>query len=147
MLGKKIMVMVTYVTCLAVLTSCSTTQYGKFTHQLPLPENSARIYIVRPSILAYAIPMHVKIDEKIVGTTGARGYICYDIPAGEHIIKSKAENSTYFGINAQAGETYYFKQKPTGGWLYARNKLENISKESGQKTVTKLKKPRVNYVE
>jgi hypothetical protein len=74
--------------CLILFTSCATTQYTKYTHNLPQDPTTARIYVVRPSILAYAIPMKVSLDDKIVGKTGAKGFICYDVP----ISSNKTQN-------------------------------------------------------
>lgn len=131
-----------------ILTSCaSTTQLTKFTGNDKLMSNQARIYILRPSIAGGSVKMKVFSNDKLIGKTGPKSYLCWDVNEGEHVIRSNSENKDYFTINAKAGKTYYIKQTPKMGWVVARVSLEQIGEDEGKLILNKLKKPTVKYAE
>lgn len=131
------------------LASCATTtQFAKYNpdeHQKSSSE--ARIYILRPSILGSAVKMKVFCNEELVGKTGPKSYISWNVEEGEYTIRSSAENNDYFKIQAKAGQTYYIKQTPKMGWVMARVELESVGQMEGQRMVQQLKSPKVNYAE
>ena len=134
---------------IALLTSCaSTSQFAKFAGKdNPLSTTNARIYILRPSILGSAIKMKVFCNDTLVGKTGPLGYLSWDVREGTYTIKSTSENTDYFTVNAKAGKTYYIKQRSQWGWLFARVSLKGLEEVEGQEILSKLKKPKIKYVE
>ena len=68
-----------------ILTSCaSTTQVAKFAGNDKLMSNQARIYILRPSIVGGAIKMKVFCNDKLIGKTGPKSYLSWDVIEGEY---------------------------------------------------------------
>lgn len=125
----------------------STSQIVKFQHEKELHSGSARIYILRPSILGSAFRMKVYANDKFIGKTGPKGYLCWDVTEGEYILKTSAENVDLFTVNAKAGKTYYIKQKYKQGILSVRSSLELLEEKEGRAIVSKLKQPTVKYTE
>ena len=134
---------------IVLLTSCATTtQYTKFEGKEKLESASeARIYVLRPAILAGAVKMKVFCNDKLIGKTGPKSFLSWNVKEGEYTIRSSSENKEYFTINAKAGKTYYIKQTPKMGWIVARVSLENLGENEGQAILQKLKNPKVKYVE
>ena len=132
-----------------VFSSCARTiQYTKFTDESKLDTiQNARVYLIRPSYLGGAIPMKVFCNGDLIGKTGPRGYLCWDVKAGTNLIQSNAENKEYFTVNAQKGKTYYIKQNTKFGWATVRVGL-SASNETKVKKITKSAvKPKNNYLE
>lgn len=132
------------------LASCAgTIQYVKFPSTDKLVSNSdARIYLIRPSSFANGVKMKVFCDDKLIGKTGPRSYLAWEVKEGEYIIKSNSTGSKdYYTINAKAGKTYYIRQTLTMGWVVSGAKLESLEENEGQNLLKKLKKPSSNYSE
>lgn len=135
-------------TIVILFSSCaSTTQLAKFTSNKNLLSNQARIYILRPSIIGGSVKMKVFSNDKLIGKTGPKSYLCWDVNEGENIIRSNSENKDYFTVNAKGGKTYYIKQTPRVGWVIARVSLEQIEESEGILILEKLKKPKLKYTE
>ena len=129
------------------LTSCvTTTQYSKMT-DLSSDEESAKIFVIRKSILATAIPMKIYQDGELVGRLGPKGYIAWEVEKEGPIFitSSSPENKDHFKIDVQKGKTYYLKQKAKPGYFVARSGLELMEPEKARKAINKLKEPKVNY--
>ena len=129
------------------LTSCATTtQYSKLT-DLSSNDENAKIFIIRKSFLATAIPMKIYQDGDLVGRLGPKGYIAWEVEKeGEiQITSSSPENSDYFTIDVQKGKTYYLKQKAKPGYFVARSGLELMEPQKARRAINKLKEPKVNY--
>lgn len=137
-----------YFIILLSFSSCaSTTQYVKFTHGETGPNNNARIYVLRPSIIASSIKMNVFCNEELIGSTGSKSFICWDVEEGLQKIQTTAENSDTFYINAKPGSIYYLKQTPKIGILYSRVSIELMDEEDAVTFLKMLKKPKIKYVE
>lgn len=121
----------------------STRQYVPFPDQtvdLVNPEMS-RIYIMRPSWLACAVPMHVKDGNLPIGKTGAQGFLCWERAPGEVELSSKSENTSRLNFTAERGEAYYILQSVQMGILIARTKLGHVSPEYGKETLGDCSEP------
>ena len=111
------------------------------TRQLvPFPDQSkkiedpskGRIYVFRPSIFAYAIPMQIDDNNKAIGLTGPRGYLCWERKPGKTRIVGHAENTSELPLEIHKGKVYYIYQHMRLGWLWARNKLELVDEVVGR---------------
>ncbi len=91
--------------------------------------------------------MKVYSNDKFIGKTGPKGYLCWDVTEGEYTLKSSAENVDFFTVNAKAGKTYYIKQKTSQGILAVRSSLELLEEKEGRAILSKLKQPKVKYAE
>lgn len=104
-----------------------------------MSEEKAKVYIVRPSRLGFAVKVKVFINDKLVGKTKGGKYLALDLDPGTHTILSKAENKSIVELNVEAGQEYYLKQIIFPGFLRARNNLEVISIEDGKKAMESCK--------
>ena len=132
---------------LIIIGCASTSQIVNYTHNTELPLGHARIYILRPGTLGGAVKMKIYANDKLIGMTGPKSYLCWDVQEGEYKLESSAENGDYFTVNAKAGKTYYILQNPKMGIAYSRSSLELLEEKDGQTILLKLKKPQVKYAE
>ena len=116
------------------------------TFQLPrLPQTGqAVVYVVRPSALGKTVRISVRVGDTKVGSTKGNQYIYFDLPSGEHIISSKAENTSKINISAKDGEIIFLQQEISFGALFARNTLKRIEELEGKYYVKKLKLGKIN---
>ena len=105
-------------------------------------DDSAMVYVVRPSPLGGLIRFNVflndKEDESEMGYTRGNQYIYFNIPPGDHQILSKAENWAEVNVNAEAGDIIYIRQEPSMGILMARNSVFKLQEYEGKYHVMKL---------
>lgn len=126
-----------------LLASCAaTSQFIKFASGSAEP-TKARIYLYRPSNFASAIKFQVFSNDQLIGKVGPKGYLCWEVPAGDLTITSKGENKEMIRLNAEAGQNYYIKQFPKMGIMTARVGMELVSEAEGQSAVAKLKPPKL----
>jgi hypothetical protein len=90
------------------------------------------VYVVRPDGYAGLVSFEVSIDKTVLGKTLGGQYIYFYLVPGNYKIVSKAENSAYLEIMTEPGKTYYIKQKPTMGLLFARNELGMVDEVEGK---------------
>ena len=118
---------------------------------VPLPDQTktvedsskARIYVIRPVLIASAISMSVSDGEMKVGSTGPKGYLCWERAPGTTEIRSKSENTAVLPITCKAGEVYYIGQHVRMGILFARNNLSLLTEDEGKAKLSKCKVPLV----
>ncbi len=114
-------------------TSCLTKQYVPFAHSVNT--KGSKIYVFRPSNYAGTTGMKVFADDKFVGRTGPRGYLCFEINEGVHIISTKAEDRASTPIIAQVGKSYYILQVAEQGVLRARVRSYEITENEGNRLI------------
>ncbi|MGI6495010.1 MAG: hypothetical protein ACOX5G_02795 [Kiritimatiellia bacterium] len=127
----------------ALLAGCASTyQY------VPLPDQGktvedpakARIYIVRPSALASAMPLWVTDGTQLIGMTGTCGYLCWERPPGDATIKSEVDDRTAtLPLKTEAGGVYYVLQHN----LITHFKLSLLTEQEGKQALTKCKPPQI----
>ena len=128
------------------LSGCaSTKQFVAFPDQTKRVEdpNKARIYVVRPTSLGGAVSMDVRDGGKIIGSTGANGYLCWERNPGAMEITGKAENTVKLPLTVEKGGVYYIQQHVKMGFLMARNKLSLLSEAEGKEKVKQCKPPTI----
>ncbi|MBK6880714.1 MAG: hypothetical protein IPN65_04310 [Elusimicrobia bacterium] len=127
---------------LLTVACASTKQYVAIPDQTTaVSPDKARIYVLRPVSLGGAVPMKVSDGSTTVGVTGPKGALCWDREPGPADIASHAENVHHLNINTEKGIVYYLLQRVKMGFMIARTKLEQLSKEEGEATLTKCKLP------
>jgi hypothetical protein len=123
------------VLAVAWCTGCATTkQYVPMPDQTKEIENpvKARIYVMRPTIVGGAIPMGVSDNETLIGSTGPKGYLCWERDPGNIVLKSRAENTATIPIVCEAGKVYYIGQHVRMGFLMARTGLSVLPDDQGK---------------
>jgi hypothetical protein len=99
----------------------------------------AGVYIYRNEIMGAAIRMRLAIDEQPLGRTAKKTYHYVELTPGNHTIKGTAENDSVLDVNLSANKLHYIWQEVKMGFLYARNKLQLVDEEKGQKGVLESK--------
>lgn len=136
------------------LFSQSTKQYVEFTHDKPLPEGKARIYVSKPSFKGKWVKVAVFDNNTLIGNMRSGSYLAWDVDSGEHIIGNtqfahagttlgSGAGEDLFKINAQAGKIYYLQIKPHFGGM----SFELMDNDKGEKFFKNRKEPAKNYVE
>lgn len=131
--------------CLFMTGCASAKQYFALPDQSQFVEDEtkARIYVVRPSMMASAIGFSVTDNDVAIGRTGGNSYLCWEREPGTVKLKSKAENESSVQFIAEANKRYYIKQSPRIGIMMARVHIEEIESQEGEKWVKKCKLPKV----
>lgn len=131
-----------------LLSSCATSrQFSAMPVETTTDQTKSTVYVLRRSILLPTFAMPVFCNKQLIGETGPRGYVCFEVNAGNNSIGSKAENLDFLKLNLQQGKTYYIKQKMTPGLMFYRCKLKEINEEKGKKMLAKLRKPAIVSVQ
>lgn len=145
---NKMKSLIPLITCVAALlaTGCvATKQVVPFPNQSNTVEDPSkgRVYVMRPAKIGTAISMPVSDDGKPIGSTGPRGYLCWERPPGDTIVSSSSEGVTQLPLTVSPGQAYYiFQHLRMGVWI-ARSELELLDTEKGLKILKKCKRPKV----
>lgn len=130
-----------------LLNSCATTQYITSSSIEPMLDSteSATIYVLRPSIYAYAVKVGVYQDDLAIGKLGPKSYLSWKVPGnGDAIeIMTKTENRKRVTLTPLAGETYYLRQYFGAGFLVAGTRIELISEEEGKEILGRMNAPKM----
>lgn len=98
---------------------------------------SALVYVFRPASMGAAIKTWTFADDQLLGVTRAKGYVFGLVPPGRRLFWSKAENTSAFELDVEAGKTYYLKTAIRPGLAKARVKLVRISEKEARKHLRK----------
>jgi hypothetical protein len=98
-----------------------------------------RIYVMRPSSLGYAVGMNVSDGGNPIGSTGAKGFLCWERDPGDVVVSSTSENTSRVSLAVRPGNSYYVLQNIRMGIWLARTELEVIGEEQAQKELKKCK--------
>jgi len=103
------------------------------------PPGKALIYLYRNESMGAGVSFDVTLDGKPVGSTAANTYFMWVVDPGKHTITSKGENLDEITLNCEADRRYFVWQEVKMGFLYARNKLQQVSLADGLKGVNECK--------
>jgi hypothetical protein len=135
-----------FLACLALLSLCfftgcaavpmASTQADLTAKEFKIPSNNkAGVYIYRNESFGAAIKMGLLADERFIGSTAAMTYHYIELTPGSHIFRGTAENDSVINADLMPNKLYYIWQEVKMGIWYARNKLQIVSEEEGQKGV------------
>jgi hypothetical protein len=143
--GMKFKMLLILGAVISLLSGCVSKQLVPMPDQTKAIEDSskARIYVVRPTSIGGAVPFTVWDGDKKVGSTRPNGYICWERPPGDTVIRSEAENTATLQLKCESGKVYYIGQHVTIGWLYSRNQLRLMADDEGKKKVAACSPSRV----
>ncbi|MDR5853221.1 DUF2846 domain-containing protein [Caballeronia sp. LZ003] len=125
---------------LLVLAGCASVPMGDPQKDAALktfsvPQDKAAVYVYRNESMGAGVKMSASLDGEPIGDTAAKTYLYEEVAPGPHQLVSKAENESKLDIDVAAGKIYYVWQEVKMGVLYARNKLQLVDEEAGQKGV------------
>jgi hypothetical protein len=95
--------------------------------------DKAIIYVIRPSLMGNKIQTKLAVDGEWKGVNRGNNYFFFTLDPGEHYFCSQAENRSLLTLKVEAGKTYYLQQHVRMGVMKARNKLDTMTDEEGQK--------------
>ncbi len=108
-------------------------------HYAEPTDDAAIVYFVRPSALGYAVRLWAFVDDTPVGLNLGAQYTFTTVDPGKHLFWAYAENTSALEMEVEVGKTYYLKQIPNMGLMYARVKLVIVSEDAGKKAIKKSK--------
>ena len=128
-----------------MLTGCASTKQF-----VPLPDQSktvedpakGRIYVMRPASVGGAVAMNVTDGGTPIGTTGPRGFLCWERDPGDVIVSSTSENTSRVSLAVRPGSVHYVVQHVRMGIWIARTDLEIVTEDQGKLGLMKCKAPK-----
>ena len=99
----------------------------------------SKIYVFRNEGFGAAVTMDVFIDGRPLGQTVAKTYLVTEVDPGPHRIMGKSENEDALDLTTAAGRIYYIWQEVKMGFMYARNKLQQVEDAAGRAGVLECK--------
>ena len=77
----------------------------------PIPEDFARVCMIRTSRLAQAVTFATLDNGMLVGATKGPTFFCYKAEPGEHTLRIEADEPTTVKLSAVGGRSYYLHEK------------------------------------
>ena len=77
----------------------------------PIPEDFARVCMIRTSHLAQAVAFPTLDNGALVGATKGPTFFCYKAEPGEHTLRIEADEPTLVKLHAEGGKSYYLHEK------------------------------------
>ena len=102
-----------------------------------------RIYLLRPSSSGGSVGMNVADNGHPIGSTGPKGFLCWEREPGDVIVSSTAENTRRVSLPVRAGSIHYVLQNIRMGIWMARTELEVIDAERGALELKKCKRAKL----
>jgi len=99
----------------------------------------ATIVVMRPNPTGTAIRNNVYHNGELIGFTGVKSYLSWDVEPGKHTIGSSSGNYDFEELDAKAGETYYFKQAQRVGLITPNVELVPLEKDIAMRKFSKLR--------
>lgn len=73
---------------------------------VPPAESNAVVYIVRTTSFGSALTFKIFHDENFVGVFKGKGYMRFEVPAGEQLLWTSSENKKFLNCDFKPGGTY-----------------------------------------
>ena len=77
----------------------------------PIPEDFARVCIIRTSHLAQAVAFATLDNGALVGATKGPTFFCYKAEPGEHTLRIESDEPTVVKLHAEGGKSYYLHER------------------------------------
>ena len=129
------LIVIGIVTLLTVTTSFTAEFYTKFkgdSRRGEVTDATALVYVFRPAMVGGAIKTWTFADDQFIGVSKSKGYFFAQVPAGKHLMWSKAENTSGIEVELEGGQSYYFKNTIKMGFNKARVKLIQITEQDSE---------------
>jgi len=76
----------------------------------PIPNDFARVCVIRTSRLAQAVPFPTLDNGALVGATKGPTFFCYKAEPGEHTLRIQTDEPTVVNLHAEGGASYYLHE-------------------------------------
>ncbi len=84
------------------------------------PHHTAKVCVVRTSVLGQAVTFPTRDNGVLVGATRGRGHFCWFAEPGEHDIDIEADEVEHAHVTAVAGRAYFLKQEVDNVFGYVK---------------------------
>lgn len=102
-----------------------------------------RIYVLRSSSFGSAVGMNVADSGNPIGSTGPKGFLCWERDPGDVVVSSTAENTSRVSLPVRPGSVHYVLQNIRMGIWMARTELEVLDADRGKAELKKCKPAKV----
>ena len=86
--------------------------HGEVLHPFaPIPEDFARVCVIRTTRLAQAITFATLDNGALVGATRGPTFFCYKAEPGAHVLRIEADEPATVKLEAVGGKSYYLHEK------------------------------------
>ncbi|MCU4175330.1 hypothetical protein [Carboxylicivirga sp. N1Y90] len=99
---------------------------------IPPAEGNAVVYIVRTSSFGSALNFRVFHNENFVGIFKGKGYIRYELPAGEQLLWFVSEKKKFLACELKSGGTYIISSTHSLGVVKNNVVINPISSDNSQ---------------
>ncbi|UFK97401.1 hypothetical protein [Kaistella faecalis] len=135
-----------------------TTQSLQFPTSETVPEDKARVYVMRTTGTLWNYSVTVYLDEKVIGKVGPKSYLMFDIDTenevrigtafiGNNVRDKNEENQEFLTIKPKPGKIYYVGVKAKYGTFRGQTEITPLENNEAIKLIPKLDKPKANYIE
>lgn len=100
---------------------------------------TATLYVIRKSVMGFAVKTPVTINDVLVGKLGARHYFECTVPVGKVKIGSIAENDDSISFDVRNGEKHYVLVDVKMGVVKARVNIMRLDESDGLDALEKCK--------
>jgi len=97
------------------------------------------IYLYRNEFFGGAVPFLVSIDGQVAGQTIVYTFFKWDVPPGEHVIKSHSENPPSLLLVTKPGKAHFVRQEIKMGVWMPRSLLYEVSEQEGIAAINECK--------
>jgi len=97
------------------------------------------IYLYRNELFGGAVPFQVSIDGQVAGQTIVNTFLKWDVPPGEHVIKSHSENPPSLLLVTKPGKAHFVRQEIKMGMWMPRSLLYEVSEQEGKAAINECK--------
>ncbi|MBM4271050.1 MAG: DUF2846 domain-containing protein [Deltaproteobacteria bacterium] len=141
---KRIHVVVLISALLIIVSGCATipvasSEDDALAKRFVADPDRSLIYLFRNEYFGAAIPMQVSIDGQVAGRTVAYSFFKWDVPPGEHVIKSFAENESSLSLVTKPGKVYFVRQEVKMGVWLPRSQLYEVNEQQGMAAINECK--------
>lgn len=99
---------------------------------IPPSEGNAVVYVVRTSSFGSALTFRIFHNDNFVGVFKGKGYLRYELPAGEQLLWAASEYKKFLKCDLKAGGTYIIASNHSPGFMKNHVVLTPITAEDSK---------------
>ena len=102
--------------------------------------NKSTIYIIRPSVVGFAVKLKITENNREVGHLKANSYIKIDVNSGLTTIKNNFDKNKKLELDVKPNQIYYIINNIQPSLFNKKSEFILLSKEDGEKLLEKISK-------
>jgi hypothetical protein len=101
-------------------------------------DKKAIIYIMRPSIVGFAVKLNIKENNNEIGQLAANNYLKFEIEEGFTTLSNNFDKSSKLELDIRSNNIYYIKNNIQPSLFTKRSSFELLTEEEGKKILEKI---------